>query len=292
MTLVVARRNEGDGHIYMVGDTKFTPVFFDGRDGQSDFIGGLKIVALHPCLAIAFAGSTVNARRAIENIHTCGVNIFDKKAVLDYFLSHHLRSLEQGDDAMVEFIAAFELNDQTSELFLVKNEEVKYVDAGYIGSSIAYNCFLHHEHQLAPMSPTPSSLANVMQALEAVIRDSDLALQDVDGFTIGLRQSANEGFRYVQRVTVEGRPTPISNAPLAPMTFGGAPEGANEWSIGSSPGDRYGVLTAYCHTGSFGVIYCPALSFTPRIVLNCTAMDLVNASMLEVNQIITLLEKF
>ena len=249
MTLVVVRRNEGDERIYMVGDTKFTHAFPDGRDGQSDFIGGLKIVVLHPGVAIAFAHNTRNAQQAIEGIHSCGVNLFDKKAVLDYFLSHHLCSLDQGDDAMVEFIAAFELNDQTSELFLVKNGEAKYVDAGYIGSSIAYNRFLHHEQQLAGSSPTPPFLANAMQALDAVIGDSNLALRDVDGFVIGLRQSADEGFHYVQRVTVEGCPTPISTAPLAPVTFGGAPEGANEWSIGSSPGDRYGVLTAFCHTG-------------------------------------------
>ncbi|MBK6385868.1 MAG: hypothetical protein IPI20_12950 [Rhodoferax sp.] len=192
---------------------------------------------------------------------------------------------------MVEFIAAFELDDQITELFLIKNGNVEWVDAGYIGSDIAYNRFLHHQHQLGATLPTPLALDIAMQALDAVIRDPDPTLQAVDGFTIGLRQSADEGFRYVQRVTVEGRPKPVRAGPMAPVTFGGAPDGANEWSIGSSPGDRFGVLTAFCNTGSFGAIYRPALNFEPRIVRNCTSKDLVDASMLEVNQVTARLKR-
>ncbi len=289
MTLVVARRNEG--RIYMVGDTNFTPENSGGRDGQLHFIGGLKIVVLHPGAVIAFAHNTVSARHAIEGIHSRGVDLFDKNAVLDYLLGHHQSSLQRGADAMVEFIAAFELDDQITELFLIKNGNVEWVDAGYIGSDIAYNRFLHHQHQLGATLPTPLALDIAMQALDAVIRDPDPTLQAVDGFTIGLRQSADEGFRYVQRVTVEGRPKPVRAGPMAPVTFGGAPDGANEWSIGSSPGDRFGVLTAFCNTGSFGAIYRPALNFEPRIVRNCTSKDLVDASMLEVNQVTARLKR-
>lgn len=289
MTLVVARRNEG--RIYMVGDTKFTPKNSGGRDGQLHFIGGLKIVVLHPGAVIAFAHNTVIAKQAIEGIHSCGVDLFNKNAVLNYFLDHHRRSLQRADEEIVEFIAAFELDIQTSELFLIKDGKVECVDAGYIGCDIAYNRFLHHQHRLCAALPTPFPLDVAIRALDAVIRDPDLALQTVDGFTVGLRQSADKGFLYVQRVTIEGRPTPIHTAPMAPLTFGGAADGANEWSIGSSPGDSYGVLTAYCHTGTFGVIYRPALNFAPRIVRNCTATDLVNESLQEVNQIIALLER-
>lgn len=275
----------------MVGDTKFTPDISGGRDGQLHFIGGLKIVVLHPGVAVAFANNVRNAQQAIEGIHSRGVDLFNKNAVLDYFLDHHLRSQQRGPNAMVEFIAAFELDDQTSELFLIKDGIVEYVDTGYIGSPIAYNSFRHHQDRLGATLRIESSLAIAMHALDAVILDPNPAFQTVDGFTVGLRQSADEGFRYVQRIKVEGRPTPVRAGPMAPVTFGGAPEGANEWSIGSSPGERFGILTAFCHTGSFGVIYCPALNFAPRIVRNCTAMDLVDASMLEVNQVTALLDR-
>lgn len=289
MTLVVARRSEG--RIYMVGDTKFTPDIADGRVGQKNFIGGLKIVLLHPGVTIAFAHDIGSAKKAIEGIHTRGVDLFNKTAVLNYLLDHHRRSLQRDDDTMVEFIAAFELDTRDSELFTVKHGEIMCVDAGYVGSNVAYNNFLHHEHQLAITVPTFPPLVVAMQALDAVIRSPDSALQIVDGFTVALRHSENDGFIYVQRLTIEGRPTPVQPGPMAPVTFGGAPAGANEWAIGSSPGDRFGVLTAYCHTGSFGVIYCPALDFTPRIVRNCTAMDLAAESLLEVNQIKTILDR-
>lgn len=269
----------------MVGDTKFTPDVADGRVGQKDFIGGLKVVILHPGVAIAFAHDVGRAKQAIEGFHSSGVALFDKNAVLDYFLYHHQRSLQPSDDTMVEFIAAFELDDLVSELFLIKHGKIASVDAGYIGSTAAYNSFLHHEQKLKNSESTSFPLVAATQALDAVIRDPDPALQIVDGFTVGLRHSANDGFVYAQRVTVEGRPTPVRSGPMTPVNFGGAPAGANEWSIGSSPGDRFGVLTAYCHTGTFGVIYRPALNFEPRIVRNCTAEDLVGESLLEVNQI-------
>ena len=275
----------------MVGDTKFTPKNFGERDGQRQFIGGLKVVVLHPGAVIAFADNTVLARQAIEGIHSREVNLFDKNAVIDYLLGHHQRSLQREDREMVEFMAAFALNDLTSELFLIKNGAVECVDAGYIGSSIAYNSFLQHEHRFAATLEAPPPLEIAMRALDAVIRDSDPALQTVDGFTVGLQQSADNGFCYVQRVTVEGLPTPVHAKPMAPVTFGGAPAGANEWTMGSSPGNAFGVLTAFCHTGSFGIIYRPALNFEPRIIQNCTATGLLNESMQEVNQIIALLAR-
>lgn len=129
-----------------------------------------------------------------------------------------------------------------------------------------------------------------MEALRAVIRDPAPELKTVDGFTVGLRQCTENGFLYVQSCSLEGRPTPVHAGPMAPVTFGGAPEGANVWSIGSRPGERCGVLTAFCHTGGFGVIFCPVLNFAPRIVRNCTEMALVDASLLEVNQVVALLD--
>ena len=289
MTLVVARRHEE--RIYIVSDTKFTPEIVGGGRGQTPFIGGLKIVVLHPGVAIAFAHNVESARQAIEGIHSGGVDLFNKDTVLNYFLDHHRRSVQRGSYATVEFIAAFELDTRDSELFLIKNGEVAWVDAGYIGSPIAYNSFLHHEHQLAAMVvPTSWPLGVATQALNAVIRDTTPDFQDVDGFVIALRQSTDNGFVFAHRVSVEGRPVAVHSGPVAPVTFGGAPAGANEWTIGSSPGDRFGVLTAFCHTGSFGIIYRPALNFEPRIVRNCTAMSLVNESMQEVSQITALLD--
>lgn len=288
VTLVVARRSEG--RIYIVGDTKFTPEIAGGRSGQTQFIGGLKVILLHPGVAIAFAHNTESAKQAIEGIHSRGLNLFDKNTVLDYLLGHHQRSLQQGEHATVEFLVACELDCGTSELFVVKHGQIKWVDAGYIGSTTAYNSFLHHENQHATAVSTTSPVFVAMQALDRVIRDPSPALQFVDGFTIALRQSDDNGFAYVHRLTVEGWATPVRAGHMAPVTFGGAPAGANEWSIGSSPGDRFGVLTAYCHTGSFGIIYCPALSFAPRIVNNCTSKDLVNESLTEVNKIRTLLD--
>lgn len=289
MTLVVARRSEG--RIFMVGDTKFTPEISGGRDGQLHFIGGLKIVVLHPGVVIAFAHNTVSARQAIEGIHSRGVDLFDKAEVLNYFLNHHRRAAERGGNAMVEFIAAFELSNQVTELFLIKNGNVEWVDAGYIGNDLAYNRFLHLEHQLGTTLPAPFALDMAMRALDTVIQDPDPALQNVGGFTVGLRQSADEGFLYVHRVMAEGRPTPVHSGSAVPITFGGAPAGANEWILGSSPGDKYGVLTAFCQTGAFGVIYRPALNFTPRLIRKCTAADLVNESMQEVSQVTALLER-
>lgn len=275
----------------MVGDTRFTPEVSGGRDGQTQFIGGLKIVLLHPGVAVAFAHNTENARQAIEGIHSRGVNLFNKVDVLDYLLDHHRRSQQQGSNAMVEFIAAFELDSRNSELFLVKNGDVVWVDAGYIGNTDAYASFLEHEHQLT-VSKTPlPPIAIAIQALDAVIRDTAPSLRNVDGFSVALRHSTNDGFVYVHSVRTEGRPSPVRPGPGAPVTFGGAAAGANEWVIGSSPGDRFGVLTAFCHTGSFGVIYRPALDFTPRIVRGCTANELAVASLLEVDQIEALLNQ-
>lgn len=128
MTLVVARRHEG--RIYMVGDTRYAPEVTGGRDGQRHFIGALKIVILHPGLVIAFANNGPNAQRAIEGIHSHGLNLLDKNAVLNYFLEHHRQSLQGGPEAMVEFIAAFVLGEQTSELFIIKSGDVAHVDAG------------------------------------------------------------------------------------------------------------------------------------------------------------------
>ncbi len=289
MTLVVARRDEG--RIYMVGDTKFAPDISGGRDGQRHFIGALKIVVLHPGLVVAFANNGPNAQQAIEGIHSRELDLFDNDAVLDYFLAHHRRSQRGGPGAMVEFMVAFALEDRTSELLLIKRGDVEYVDAGYIGSTDAYDRFLHLERQLANSAQLPSSLGVAMQALTAVIRDPAPTLQNVDGFTVGLRESVEEGFQYVQSVSLEGRPTPVRAEPVAPVTFGGAPEGANVWSIGSRPGDRCGVLTAFCHTGGFGVIYCPVLNFEPRIIRNCTEMALVDESRLEVNQVLAFLDR-
>jgi len=295
MTLVVARRCEG--RIYMVSDTKLTPTVklapkVDREcSGQIYFIGGLKIVVPHPGVAIAFADTVEFARQAIEGIHSCGVDLFDKNTVLDYLLRHHQRSLQLGNNASVEFIAAFILDSGDSELFLVKNGEVLLVDSGYIGDTDSYNSFLHHEHRLtASTGPTPSPLGVATQALDAVIHDPNLDFRVVDGLAVALRQSEENGFVFVHRISVEGRPIAVHSGPMAPVTFGGAPAGANEWTIGSSPGDGFGVLTAFCHTGSFGIIYRPALSFEPRIVRDCTAASLVNESMLEVSQISALLD--
>lgn len=287
MTLVVARRFEG--RTYMVGDTMYAPEVTDGREGQRHFIGALKIVILHPGLVIAFANNGPNAQRAIEGIHSNGLNLFDKTAVLSYFLEHHRRSQQGGPGAVVEFIAAIVLDDQTSELFLIKSGDVVHVEAGYIGNVYAYNRFLHRERQVAATAQTPSSLGVAMDALRAVIRDPDPELKSVDGLTVGLRQCAEDGFLYVHSCTAEGRAIPVYDGPWAPVTFGGAPEGANTWNIGSRPGDRLGVLTAFCHTGEFGVIFCPVLNFAPRIIRNCTESGLMDASMLEVNQVVALL---
>jgi hypothetical protein len=286
MTLVVARRVEG--RIHMVGDTKFTSEFSGARDGQRYFIGGLKIVILHPGAVIAFANNTAVAQQVIERIHSSGIDLFDMAAVINYLLAQHRRSLQMEGDAMVEFIAAFAL-DLNSELVLIKDGNASHVDAGYIGDAVAYNSFLQYQHRFSTTNAGQPPLVGAIHALDAVIRDSDLELQTVDGFTIGLRESADQGFCYVSRVSVEGWATPVRPGPMAPVTFGGAPRGANEWSIGSSPGNAFGVLTAYCHTGSFGVIYRPTLNFEPRIIRDCSSTDLIAESMQEVRQIAALL---
>lgn len=292
MTLVVARRCEN--RIYMVSDTKFSPEIVGDRNGQHHYIGGLKIVLLHPGVAIAFANNVENARQALEGIHSRGIDLFDKNAVLEYLLDCHQRSRQSGCDAEVEFLAAFVLDTEDSELFVIKNGNIVWGDAGYIGNTLAYNSFLHREQSLAATAfATFPPFAIAMEALNAVIRDPSPECQDVDGLLVAMRQSADAGFAFTHRVSVEGNPVAIGPEPIvgAPITFGGAAAGANEWATGSTPGDGFGVLTAFCHTASFGIIYRPALNFEPRIVRGCTAHDLVAESMTEVTEIQTLLAR-
>jgi hypothetical protein len=286
MTLVVARQI--DGEVFLVADTKFTAPAHEGKSNAEQYIGGLKLVLLNPAVCVAFSGNIHFAQNAIQGIYRKNVDLFDKNALIDYFLSHHRLSRDMGADCEVDFVLAFSLETPNGaylkELFSIKDGEVRWDNqATYVGDAKGFDLFqatFHRAQAVADGSvfeltrlgstarPTfDGQLTSALRAMQVVIDDSSITLVD------GLRTAVvSEGgrFRYLATLLLRGTPRPVRAEPNSPVTFGDAASGSDNKYVGIGASPICAVMGAYSYTGRFGIIYRPVIDFEPLIAHDCS----------------------
>jgi hypothetical protein len=286
MTLVVARQIDGD--IYFVADTKFSAVEHMSTSSADQYIGGLKLVILNPAVCVAFAGNTAIAQDAIQGIYSKAIDHFDKNEVINYFLSHHRRSLDLGPNNEVDFVLAFSLEtaagEYLKELFRIAGGEVHWDnEATYVGDHAAFELFqtaFHDEHAIpdGPMfqltrlgsesrPALDAHLTAALRAMQVVIDSTSIA--SVDGIRTAV--VSEEGrFHYVTGVMLRGTPTPVCANPGSSLTFGEAADGSDHKQVGVGASPNCAVMGVYSYTGRFGIVYRPVTDFRPLIVRGCS----------------------
>ncbi|WP_461633907.1 hypothetical protein [Labilibaculum euxinus] len=261
MTLIVGRII--DDRLFIESDTKIT----DRSEAKSDpLVGTLKIIILHPFIALTFAGKVYFAEKALKEIYSRGrLQIQD---IIEILASNNKESIIASDgnpDKETDFVLAV-IENKKPRIFKISNGIIEpNLQTFWLGDKLAFSSFQRNYHALK--KGDASEVDSLRNAFKSVVDDE--SMDTVGNFQVEVHMDEkicpNEiVFLYTNKTEisiVEPQPIHLKEAnkyytiPLG-TTAGGAY--GISYLVSVSP-NLHGVALHFLY-GNFGVLFCPQIS--------------------------------
>ena len=261
MTLIVGRII--NDRIFIESDTKIT----DRSEAKSDpLVRTLKIIILHPFIAVTFAGKVYFAEKALKEIYSKGrLRIQD---IIEILATHNKESIIASDgnpDRETDFVLAV-IENKKPRIFKISNGIIEQnLQTFWLGDKLAFNKFQGNYHDLKKGGVSEKD--SLRDAFKSVVDNE--SIETVGNFHIEVHMNEkicpNEVvFLYTNRTEISiGKQPPIhlkEANKYYPVPMGTTEGGAYgiSYLVSVSP-NIHGVALHFLY-GNFGVLFCPQLS--------------------------------
>jgi hypothetical protein len=247
VSLVVAQRYLNG--IRLVSDTRVTDELRDSprvRARTELLEGALKVVALHPALCVAYAGSMEVAHDALRRLPVHRTTDFSLRTV------HEILSSSSRDGA--DFIVASLVPEPTLATILDGSVDERW-ERAYVGDPLGFNLFQEALSVSGGPRDSAGGVGALTQAMDDVIKAGKVPT--VGGLTIEVR-TEKAGFRYSGRGEISTGPIELGPGSVERPDDHTAATGAYFETYLYPEEAGVGALGVYFYQPRLGALFYPA----------------------------------